>query len=109
MKTTKIDLQKHLFQEALIFTGRDRGREVRKDSNINKIESESDQVVIQIPRNIITISPSFLEEFFYDVVKKLGKEEFFIKFIFENPGDYKIKKNLDTAVKRILRTGNALR
>jgi hypothetical protein len=109
MKTTKIDLQKHLFQNALIFTGRDRGREVRKNSDINKIEIENDKIIIQIPHNIITISPSFLEEFFYDVVKKLGKDNFFAKFDFENPGEYKIEKNLQTAIKRILRTGNALK
>jgi hypothetical protein len=105
----KIDLQKHLFQKALIFTGRDRGREVRKNTEINKLESENDKVIIQIPHNIITISPSFLEEFFYDVVKKLGKEGFKAKFSFENPGDYKIERNLETAIKRILRTGNALK
>lgn len=109
MKTVKVDLEKHLFENALIFTGRDRGRDVRRATKLNSLEQENDEVIIKIPHNIITISPSFLEEFFSDVVKKLGRDAFFKKFRFENPGGYKIEKNLETAIKRILRTGNALK
>lgn len=109
MNTAKIDLRKHLFQNALIFTGRDRGKQVRTVSKINELEAINDSIIVVIPNNIITISPSFLEEFFYNVVTKLGKDAFKSKFTFENPGDYKIEKNLDTAIKRILRKGNALK
>jgi hypothetical protein len=109
MKTGRIDLQKHLFHDALIFTGRDRGMKVRDDAKIDKLEAENDKVIISIPKNIITISPSFLEEFFFNVVKKLGRDSFFQKFEFDNPGGYKIQKNLELAIKRIIRRSNALR
>jgi hypothetical protein len=109
MKNNIIDLNNYLFQNALIFTGRDRGKQVRKDSHINEIEASCSDVIIILPKDLITLSPSFLEEFFSDVVKKLGKDTFLKKFKFDNPGGYKIEKNLETAIKRILRTGNALK
>lgn len=93
---------------ARIYTGRDRGEEVRNKSKINKIIESYDQIEIIVPDDIITINPSFLEELFRDVVIKLGKTAFYDKFKFTCLGPYKIESNLDTAVERIIRKNSSL-
>jgi len=91
-----------------VFTGRDRGEYVRKQSQIDIIEQNYDSVEIIIPNNIYSINPSFFEELFVNVVKKLGKEYFIEKFKFNSLGDYNYEKPLDEAIDRILRSKTAL-
>lgn len=59
-----------------VFTGRDRGEFVREKSKVDKIESNYSSVTIIIPNNVYSINPSFFEELFVNVVKKLGKDNF---------------------------------
>jgi restriction endonuclease Mrr len=91
-----------------VFTGRDRGKKVREDSKIDLIEEKCDSVEIIIPDNIYSINPSFFEELFVNVVKKLGKEKFLEKFTFISEGDYDCNKPLNEAIDRILRSKTAL-
>lgn len=93
---------------AKVFTGRDRGEDVRKASNIDKIEEAYDEVKIVIPDNIYSINPSFFEELFVNVVMKLGKEKFREKFKFESLGKYNYEKPLSEAIMRILRKNTAI-
>src|SRR5579872_2320470 len=103
-----IDLQQYRTSGSKVFTGRDRGREVRKKSNIDILGIQSADVTISIPPDIRSINPSFLEEFLQHVVLKLGSAGFYAKFHFDNPGLYKIDNDVREAVERILRTENAL-
>ena len=97
---------------AKVFTGRDRGKDVRINSKIDEIESEYDEVKIIIPGNIYSINPSFFEELFVNVVKKLGKEGFEKKFKFQpdvnSENTYNYDRSLTEAIIRILRTKTAL-
>lgn len=110
MKTeaNTINLESFRAKNAKVFTGRDRGEAVRKDSKIGAIEGEFDEVHFIIPDNIYSINPSFFEELFFDVVQKLGKEEFLNKFKFESLGDYDYERPLYEAIDRILRKGTGL-
>jgi hypothetical protein len=108
MKTTEIRLQEFRTPGSKVFTGRDRGIQVRKKSKINELEKENDEITIIIPEDIGSINPSFLEEFLLNVVTKLKADKFFEKFKFTNEGRYKIKEDLEEAVDRILRTETAL-
>ena len=79
MRTNNIiDLENYRTQlgsvKSRVFTGRDRGEDVRKRSNIDKIFNDNEIVIIKIPNDVYSITPSFLEQFFYNVVKKYGKE-----------------------------------
>lgn len=75
MKT--IDLEKFRTPGSKVFTGRDRGLEVRNQSKIDEIESISDDAItIIIPKDIRSINPSFLEEFLFKVVKKQERRTF---------------------------------
>lgn len=91
-----------------MFTGRDRGEQDRKLSKIDSIVKDFDKIEIVIPDDIYSINPSYLEEFLVNVVQKLGKEGFFSKFIISNNGPYKIDKDLNEAIDRILREDHAL-
>ena len=107
-KTYNIDLQDFRTIGAKVFTTRPRGIEVRTKSNIDILEPQYDKITITIPVDISSINPSFLEEFFENIVMKLGEIGFYQKFSFINEGRYKIETDLTEAVERILREENAL-
>lgn len=108
MRTYIIDLQDYRTPGSKVFTGRDRGSEVRSSSSIDNIVSQFEKIVLRIPAEIRSINPSFLEEFLHNVVIELGKEKFKSKFEIENPGRYKVEDDLNMAIDRILREENAL-
>jgi hypothetical protein len=91
-----------------VFTGRDRGEDVRKESNLDEIENKFDKIKIIIPDNVYSINPSFFEELFINVVQKLGKDKFLEKFDFIVEGKYNFEKPLAEALTRILRSKTAL-
>lgn len=91
-----------------VFTGRDRGKKVRIDCNIDNLENEYNSIEIIIPDNIYSINPSFFEELFVNVVTKLGKDKFLEKFKFISIGEYDYVKPLNEAIDRILRSKTAL-
>jgi hypothetical protein len=103
-----IDLEDYRTPGAKVFTTRPRGISVRNASKIDSIEPKHDKIVIRIPEDISSINPSFLEEFFENVVLRLKEKGFYEKFKFENPGRYKITVDLAEAVERILRDESAL-
>ena len=106
--SNEIFLEKYRTKGAKIFTGRDRGEYVRDESKIDEIEKNNEKITIIIPDNLYSINPSFFEELFVNVVTKLGKENFYNKFIFRNEGKYNYEKPLKEAVERILRENTAL-
>lgn len=105
-----IYLDEYRTPNSKVFTGRDRGIEVRKKSKIDEIENKSDnQIVIVIPDTIRSINPSFLEEFLFNVVTKLKKEDFYKKITFKNKEWlYNFDVDLEDAVDSILRRDSAL-
>lgn len=103
-----IDLELYRTPGAKIFTGRDRGREVRNACKIDSLASQYEVIYFIIPENLFSINPSFFEELFVNVVKKYKEEGFYKKFHFENKGEYPFEKPLKEAIKRILRENTAL-
>lgn len=109
MSNIIIDLEKHRTKNSKVFTGRDRGITVRKDSKIDEINEENSSIIIKVPKDIMSINPSFLEEFLVNVVNKLGKDGFYNKFSFQSESTrYSIEVDLEEAIERILRNENAL-
>lgn len=93
---------------AKVFTGRDRGEDVRRTSRLDEIEVNYDNVIIIIPDNIYSINPSFFEELFINVILKLGKDKFLEKFQFKVSGNYNYERPLSEAITRILRKNTAI-
>lgn len=108
MKYLTINLNSYKAPGSKVFTGRDRGQSVREKSKIDQLAQGEDPIEVVIPEDIYSINPSFLEEFLVNVVQRLGKIAFFNKFKITNKGEYKIDKDLDEAIDRILRQDHAL-
>jgi|ERR1700733_3595517 len=108
MATYTIDLQNFRVTGSKVFTGRDRGEQVRIASKIDSRADEFEKIIVSIPNDVYSINPSFLEEFLVNVVLKLGKNGFNKKFEFISMGDYSITLDLAEAIDRIVRTENAL-
>jgi len=92
------------FTKVKVFADGKRGDEIRKASKIDEIEKIFEEVTIIIPDNIYSISPSFFEELFVNVVLKLGREKFIEKFKFQSIGEFNFERPLSEAISRILRT-----
>jgi len=107
-KTYILNLEDYRTPGSKVFTGRDRGVEVRKKSKLDTLLKEYDLIRIIIPNDIRSINPSFLEELLFNVVSELKEEKFREKFHFESTGRYQINNDLDEAIERILRIENAL-
>lgn len=108
MKKAQINLENFKTKKSKVFTGRERGKEVRKKSNIDSLEAENEVIEIIVPEEIYSINPSFLEEFLLNVVVKLKKNTFLQRFTFTSKGEYNIEQDLNEAIDRILRDKNAL-
>lgn len=91
-----------------VFTGRDRGVYVRKNSHIDDMDTLYDSIEVIIPENIKSINPSFFEELFRNVVIKHGRDTFMKKYKFTSKGSYRYEKTLTEAIQRILRSHTAI-
>jgi len=107
MSDNIINLEKYRAEKAKVFTGRDRGKDIRERSGIDTMVND-ERVQVIIPEEIYSINPSFFEELFVNVVTLLGKELFYQKFKFEALGGYNYSKPLEEAIDRILRHHTAL-
>lgn len=94
--------------KAKVFTGRDRGEDVRKASSLDNVWPSYDVIEIVIPEHIYAINPSFFEEFFVNAVTKLGRDGFLSKFVFTSKGSFNYQKPLNEAIERILRNFTAI-
>lgn len=90
-----------------VFTGRDRGAEVRSKSKIDDLLSSYGSVTLVIPNDIYSITPSFLEEFLKTSVEKYGREVL-SKIILSSDNEYDLSEPMDEAIDRILSTSTAL-
>ena len=95
-------IDKQTKYKSKVFTGRDRGIDVRKLSNIDELEASNEKIVVSIPEDIYSINPSFFEEFFKNVVNKLGRDAFLKKF------ELMSKEELMEAIDRILNNSTAI-
>lgn len=105
MKTNIINLENYRTQlgnvKSKVFTGRDRGLEVREKSQIDALFDKYEKVKLVIPNDIFSITPSFLEELFFNVVRTHGKKILYEKLDLEG-NSYDLHDPLDEAVDRIL-------
>lgn len=85
----------------LVYTGRPRGKKVREDSHIDEILAQYGNITVVIPPDVFSITPSFLEEFFFNAVKTYGRGVFGEKIKIETNG-YSIDDQLEEAIGRIL-------
>ena len=85
-----------------VFIGRDIGKYVRVSSQIDRMESLYDVIKIIIPKDVYSITPSFLEEFLVNIFRKLGMKRFFEKVKFISESGYQYESSLFETAERIL-------
>lgn len=111
MKTNTIDLENYRTRlgsvKSKVFTGRDRGMDVRNKSQIDVLFETSDRLKFIIPNDIFSITPSFLEELFFNIVKKYGKEKLYEKIDLTG-NQYDLYEPLNEAIDRILQRKTGL-
>ncbi len=90
-----------------VFTGRDRGADVRKKSKIDELLGNYQTVTLIIPNDIYSITPSFLEEFLKNAVEKYGRN-IQSRLILSPDNDYDLSEPMEEAIDRILSTSSAL-
>ncbi len=101
-------IDKQTKYKSKVFTGRDRGIDVRNLSNLDELERSNEHIIVEVPEDIYSINPSFFEEFFKNVVNKLGREKFMEKFELRSNGDYDFQEELMEAIDRILNDSTAI-
>ena len=84
-----IDLNKH---GGPIYTGRDRGEQLRMKLGLDRLDSEGHEVEILVPEQTYTITSSFWLGLLTPSVKMYGtKERFFEKYQFKMPDRFQKK------------------
>lgn len=89
-KKTSIDLGQYIssnHQPHEAMNGSDYGDRVRELSKIDDLADAYDEIEIIIPRQVRTLSLTFLLGFLKNVVEKLGMEGFFEKFTWKSLAD----------------------
>ena len=96
-----IDLGDHRSGESLIFSGRKRGRSVRKSTKLNDVNPDSiDKIKVMVPDDTIIVTSSFILGMIGNVVRKMGMEKSKKKIKFEGPIN---KSTVDEAIYEALR------
>jgi hypothetical protein len=72
--------------EGPVYTGRDRGASLRRDLDVDQMDSVGSAVEVRIPKSTYTISSSFFLGLFGPSVVRAGtKEAFYNRFHFDSP------------------------
>lgn len=102
-----INLKDFLPKESLVLSGREFGKDVRRQCEFDRIDDNKEiSVTIVIPQNIISLNSSFFWGLFTESVKKLGEDEFIKKYKFECSDI--IRKSIEDGIRRSLNSGTAL-
>lgn len=100
---TKIYLASFFAPGTKVYTGRDKGEEIRESICLDKIFGVNTNITFVIPEGIYSINPSFFEALFVNVINKYNKKAFDERVNFISEGDYNYIKPLSEAIGRILR------
>ena len=103
-----INLQQYRLPGSRIFSGRPMGLDVREKSHIDDYINSDDHVTVEVPADTLSVNASFLEELFYNVVRKLGKSRFKERFAVNNQSRFDLTEDLEMALDRIERNTSAL-
>ena len=105
-KMERVDISKYKGQKYKVLSGVDRGKEVRKELNLDGIDLQSEKVYFTIPEDVYSLNCSFFSGLFQESLKKLGEKRFREKYQFECTDI--IRKNIEDGIFYILNTKDLL-
>ena len=105
-----LDLKKYMHRNANIYSGRDCGKNARKDLNIDDKDNDENTYIVYLNKRTTLVASSFFLGLFGISVRKLGKNKFNSKYKF-NLEDFAeedakiisqdIKDYIDKAIKEV--------
>lgn len=100
-----INLEKYINGD-IVLSGRDRGEDLRKKLNLEKLEKENEIINIIIPEEVCSLNSSYFLGLFGHSVRLFGENKFLEKYNFQC--DELIKENIIDGISSALKEGNAL-
>lgn len=88
-----------------VLVGRDKGKKVREETRFDDLilKQHMNRIDVVMPRETLSVNPSFLEEFIKNAVIALKPEGFRKTVFFSEPELYNIQNDLDEAIDRVQR------
>lgn len=108
---TDINLTKFLKKGSVIFSGRDFGKDVRKNLKLDELDNDEKKYTIIFPRNLELLSNSFFLGLFGKSYLRLGLQKFNDKYLFElNNLEYgaNIQTDIDDGISYITTNLNSI-
>lgn len=81
----QIDLQKLTSPGSRVLIGHEKGVAARAFYKLDQIDTSGEVVVVKIPGELRSLTPSFVQGMFAGSVHRLGRDEFYRKYRFEAP------------------------
>jgi len=101
----ELNLANILDERETALVGREHGEEVlkllkEKKYILKELEEKYEQILIEIPKKIVTINKSFFLGLFETRIQEMGKEKFENKYVFKTSEHIveKIKKHINAAL-----------
>lgn len=102
----EIDLNNYKTKGVKVFSGRDKGKDLRNKLKLDEIEKNEQIIVVIVPEDIYSLNSSFFLGLFGKSVRNFGEDGFRKKFIFKC--DEIIKNNIDDGVSEALKESDVL-
>jgi hypothetical protein len=77
-----VGLERFLTQGSKIFSGRDRGKEVRRALKLDEVDASKSTVVVHVPEDAFSVNSSFFLGLFTASIERLGESGFREKYRF---------------------------
>ena len=102
----KINLSSKIDPKIKVLSGREFGKKLRKEYDLNNEDSKDGIVEVLIGSDVFSMTSSCFLGMFGKSVRKLGEKQFRKKYIFTC--EKAIKDNIDIGINDALKLGNAL-
>ena len=93
----EIELSELTLDRVRSLNGQERGVAARNHFHVDMLDQSNDPVIVRVPRNLDSISPSFLRGMFALSIASLGVTGFLNHYVFDAP--ISILEQVDRAVK----------
>jgi hypothetical protein len=96
----KLDLEEYRSGESIIFSGRKRGKAVRKAAGLDKKEPRFEKITVIVPEDVINVTSSFVLGLLGTTYRQLGESKARSHVVFKGPIN---DEAIDDAISEALR------
>jgi hypothetical protein len=107
MEKIIVDLANHRSKNSRVYSGRPRGRLVRKELKLDTLDKDNSIYEFLIPLDTFSVNTSFFLGLFGESVRSLSENGFRSKYLFPNAKE-SILKNINSGIERALKEKSVL-